>query len=212
MSTRGSTLPDQLLAIFNARSVKIGSAALVLSVTLIIAWISLSRPSLCGLLNDAQHIAAAHKLIGLSIVFIWSLGLFLTVLPLGTSTVFIAGFFLGPIAGVVQFASLVLSSAILFEFSKDKDDAQLKERLSAWPKLARWAELAQKHGLIYSVAIRIAPIVPSAGAALSSAYFHLIRRDFLLGTLLAGWIRPVGFAYLGSLGQFAPICGFGAGG
>ncbi len=197
----------QIFALFDARSVRVGLAIAFISLSAMLLWIGLSRPPLCPLIAQANALASEHTLLAYSVLTLWSFCLFLTVLPLGTTTIFIAGFFLGPMAGVAQYCALIASSMLLFHISKDQSDAQLKMRLSQWPALAKWADFARKRGFLFSAVLRIIPVVPSAGAALCAAYFHISRKDFLSGTILAGWIRPVGFATLGALGKFAPICG-----
>lgn len=119
----------------------------------------------------------------------------------------LAGLILGPLAGFVQFISLILASIVLFEIAREVDGRKLEDRLADYPNLSKLAGLASRRGLTFSIVSRLLPIVPSAVASLGAAYFSVKRRDFIVGTLLSGWVRPVCFGILGSLGRFAPICG-----
>lgn len=207
MTPKPRSALSHVVQIFDAKSVKIGLSVAVLSLFSILIWVGLSRPPLCPLLSHVNTIANTHHVIAYAILTTWSFCLFLTILPLGTTTIFIAGFFLGPLAGIAQYCALLASSMLLFHISKDTSDLQLKTRLSAWPALTKWSNLARKHGFVFSAILRIVPVVPSAAASLAAAYFHISRRDFYTGTIITGWIRPVAFATLGAMGKFAPICG-----
>lgn len=148
-----------------------------------------------------------HNFIVLSIVLLlWSFFLFLTVLPLGTVTVVTAGYVLGPIAGAIQFVSLVAASIILYELAKDKDNRLFDDRLGEYPRLMNLINTMRHRGIVFVVLSRLLPMIPSAIASLSASYVGISRRDYMVGLFLAGWVRPILFGMLGALGRTAPIC------
>lgn len=161
----------------------------------------------CNLVRGIAFQVDSQHLVWFALLAIVSFALLVTGIPFGTATILLAGYFLGPLAGPVQFVSLVLASIVLYEAAREKNPARLQAELESYPQLARYAGLARRQGFWFSVLMRLVPVVPSAVASLAAAFFSVSRREFLLATLLAGWVRPVGFAVLGSLGRFAPICG-----
>ncbi|MEL7040615.1 MAG: VTT domain-containing protein [Pseudomonadota bacterium] len=140
------------------------------------------------------------------VVLLWSFFLFLTVLPLGTVTVVAAGYILGPIAGAIQFVSLVAASILLYELAKEKDNRVLDDRLVEYPRLLKLINTMRHRGIVFVVLSRLLPMIPSAIASLSASYVGISRQDYLLGLFLAGWVRPILFGMLGALGRSAPIC------
>ncbi len=175
---------------------RLGLIIAALSVIGMLTWLSLAQPDFCSRLTGAQNWVNDYRLIAYLIVLVWSFFLFLTIMPLGTTTILIAGFFLGPSVGAVQFVSLVAASAVLYEIGREKDEAALAKRVAQYPALLKIAETGRKRGLIFSILLRLAPVVPSAVASLTASFFGLGRPAFYGGTLLAGWVRPVGFATL----------------
>lgn len=200
--------PLGLIGIFlNGRAVRVGLVVATASILIFAVWSMSQGWAACNTITDASRYVADRYILFIAVLMIWSFFVFLTVMPLGTATILLAGYFLGPVAGAAQFASLVLASLILYETGRERDPVRLERDLSAYPKLARYAGFARRQGFWFSVLMRLVPVVPSAAASLAAAFFSVSRRDFILATLLAGWVRPVGFAVLGSLGRFAPICG-----
>jgi len=197
-----------LIRIFlNGRAVRVGLLIAAISIVSLLVWSPLQGATACAAVADAARYADQWLLLLIGLLMICSFVVFLTVIPLGTAMVVLAGYLLGPVAGFAQFGSLLLASFILYQLGREADPAKLEHELASYPKLARFAAFARRQGFWFSVIIRITPVVPSAAASLAAAFFSVSRRDFMLATLLAGWVRPVGFAVLGSLGRFAPICG-----
>lgn len=198
----------QLLKVFlDARSVRIGAAVALVTVLMLAVWIMIQQQSPCSILLEQTRNANERQVLVFAALIAWSFLLFLTVMPLGTATVVLAGFFLGPMAGVAQFASLVAASAVLYELGRDRDPERLSRELAEWPQVAKLAALPRRNGFIFSALLRLVPVVPTAVASLSASYFAISRKDFMLATLAVGWVRPVGFAILGSLGKVSGICG-----
>lgn len=196
----------RLKPLLDLKSAKLGIALAVISLMGTLVAMS-ALPSPCSLLPAMAAFADAHRSLGLLLLGAWSFSLFMTVLPFGTVTILLAGYFLGPAAGLVQFIALIGASIIIYEVGRERDPALVEKRLADFPNLARSANLARRKGLAFSAFVRLVPVIPSAVASISASYFGISRQHFLLGTVIAGWCRPVGFAVLGHLGRFSPVCG-----
>lgn len=190
-----------------ARAVRLGLFILVVSCLAAIVWLVFGRPDFCDAVTDFGAFVAAHRLQAFALLMIWSFLLFLTVMPLGTTTILLAGYFLGPMAGVAQFAAMVLASAVIYEVGREQDPDILARRVKDYPVLLKVANIAQDRGLVFSSLSRLVPVIPSAVASLAASFFCLSRRSFYGGTLLVGWVRPVGFAALAAAGHMIPVCG-----
>lgn len=206
---QGLPVLSLLRSLWQARSVRTGGLVVAVSALAFVVWERLSPIAFCEVLARFERISGEAPASGLLILFLWSLILFCTVLPLGTLTVLIGGYLLGPVAGIAQFGAVLVSSLILFEIGRETQSDRLARRLESYPALTRWVAAAEASGLWISIVLRLAPVVPSATAALAASFLQISRREFMLATLLAGWVRPVGFAVLGSLGRFVPVCGIG---
>ncbi|MEL6568907.1 MAG: VTT domain-containing protein [Pseudomonadota bacterium] len=203
----GAGWRDAALAMVQARAVRIGVLVVLVTGIGAAVWVLANRPDLCAWLGAAETFARDHAGLAFLALFIWSACVFLTLAPLGTSTLLIASYLLGPMAGVVQFGALVMSSAILFEVSRERSDRALEARLEPFPRLNQLAGLARRNGLKFAIVTRVMPVIPSAGACLGAAYFNISRRDFYLGTLVSGWVRPAIFAVMGASAAALPVCG-----
>jgi len=188
---------------------KAGIVVFAISVLALLISGTIDPSAACRGVSTIHTIANGNPLLAYFILFGWSFGLFLTVMPLGTVTIILFGFLLGPAAGLVQFVALILSSMILYELGRGSDEETVNRRLEEYPALSRIGRVAAGHGKWATVILRLVPIVPSAVASLTASFFAISRWDFLIGTLVAGWVRPVAFAALGSLGHYAPVCGLG---
>ena len=200
-------MPAYISILLSPKSLRLALVVALVSITAMTFYWASGSQTFCESLLQTYAIADAHRVAGLFILFVVCFCLFLTIVPAGTLIILLAGFLFGPLAGPVQFAAIVCASLILYEIGKEGDPERLERELTEWPKLAAFAGLAKRRGFTFSVLMRLTPVVPSAVASLGASYFSVSRKDFILGTLAAGWVRPVGFALLGSLGRFAPICG-----
>ena len=197
---------DHLRQAADAPAIRWAGALLAGSLVIVFAAVLSSSAEPCEIVAAIMRRSETHSLaIMLVLAALW-FGLFLTFLPLGTSSVMAFGYLLGPQVGIVQFAALVAASAVLFEVSRDSDQDALAARLQAQPALLGLAQRVRRRGLWFSSLLRLVPVAPSAAASLAGSYFHLSRRDFYGGTLLAGWVRPVVFAWLGAAAADLPIC------
>lgn len=196
-----------LVHLADAPAVRVGFV--VLAVSLLaggVWWANQTGADACGWLAAAESTALEHIWLGYAILFCVSLGIFLTLMPLGSATVMTAGFLLGPMAGLVQFAALMLASTILYEIAREQDHEALAHRLKDFPRLHRIGRFAQTRGMAFAIISRLLPVVPSAAASLAGAYFCISRRDYYLGTLISGWVRPVALGMIGAAAGALPVC------
>ena len=203
---QAGSLIRQLAPLLDIKAARIAIIVALVSLSVVGIWLN-ALPSPCAWFLKVTEYLENRWLLGLAVVLVWSFCLFLTVLPFGTATILVAGYFLGPVAGISQYIALIAASIVLYEIGRDSDPKALERRLEKFPSLSRVAGLARRRGFAFSALLRIVPVVPSAVASLAASYFSVDRRSFILGTILAGWCRPLGFAFLGSLGRFAPVCG-----
>lgn len=162
-------------------------------------WINLVNPDFCHEVERTQDWLSRNALKAHLIFFIWCFLLSLTVIPLGSTSVIIAGALLGPTAGLDLYFGSMLSSFILFELGRDKDASALAARFEAFPRLIRLANFCRNRGLLFVILARILPILTSAMGALAACYFHISRWDFYVGTVLGAWVRPMLFATMAAL-------------
>ena len=133
-----------------------------------------------------------------ALLFIWCFLLFLTVAPLGSFTILAAGFFLGPVAGIVQFLALCASSFILHIWTAPRSKRAVYERVIKNKSVLKIVEKFRGRPVTTVCALRIVPIIPSCLCVLTCSAFAIPGRALLIGTILTGWIRPIALAYIGS--------------
>ncbi|WP_026942508.1 VTT domain-containing protein [Hellea balneolensis] len=146
----------------------------------------------------ASYIQAWPEPLGLTLLFLGCFFLFLTVAPLGSFTILVAGFLWGPIAGVVQFSALCLSSYALYIWTAPKGQNYAYQRIIKNGKALELAERFQLHPLKSVCVLRLVPVIPSCVCVLTCSAFSIPGRALFTGTLLSGWVRPVLLAYVGS--------------
>lgn len=136
-------------------------------------------------------------LIGLGL-FVWSCVLFTTFMPLGTATVLLAGYVLGPAAGLIQFGSMLISTVFLYRVFEQPDKSYRIENYTQNSTLLKLFDLVSDHSIWTVSLLRIIPVIPSAACVFISRILCIRLKDMIIGTLFVGWIRPVFFAFLGS--------------
>jgi uncharacterized membrane protein YdjX (TVP38/TMEM64 family) len=131
----------------------------------------------------------------------------LIILPLGTVSLMLAGAFIGWWTGLIYFAAMLLAGAALFGFARAHPR---QARRFVWRFVRGGARRAatrllrhiQDHTLTATAALRLFPVMPSAGCTLLIGACGGRFGGFMAGTALTGWIRPLAFAVLGAqLGQ-----------
>ncbi|MEL6473951.1 MAG: hypothetical protein AAFQ21_07680 [Pseudomonadota bacterium] len=157
--------------------------------------------------------SGSAAVVGAVVLFAWSVLLFLTVLPLGSVTIMLAGALLGAWAGWVQFVALILASQVLFETAEPTKRETWSAFYDGRPRLTAILTTLKTRGLATTIVLRLAPVIPSSVCTLSCVGLGVSREKFLLGTLLSGWVRPVILGLIGAhLGQAAIARLTGAGG
>lgn len=146
----------------------------------------------------AAYIQSWPKSLSLGLLFIGCFFLFLTIAPLGSFTILAAGFLLGPIAGVVQFLALCLSSYVLHIWTAPRGSTYAYQRLLKNKKALNLAEKFRGHPLKTVCVLRLVPVIPSCVCVLTCSAFAIPGRALFIGTLLTGWIRPIILAFIGS--------------
>ena len=183
-------------------------ALIVLTSTLLALLVLIIGPeNAVDQLVAMQTTIRAHQVESAVVLFIWSTILFLTVLPLGTATILIAGALLGTWAGWVQFVAQLVASLIIYEAAPPSREQDAIQYLDARPRLKTAILRLQHHGIVATSFLRILPVVPSALCSILCKALDIHRSKFIAGTVAVGWIRPVLFASIGSAASLAAIKG-----
>jgi len=185
------------------------SVALVVFVSFILALlVFITGPeNIVDRLTAMQASIRAHPFESALILFVWCTVLFLTVLPLGSATILIAGALLGTWAGWVQFVAQLVASLIIYEAATPSREQDAIQYLDARPRLKTAILRLQHHGIVATSFLRILPVVPSALCSILCKALDIHRSKFIAGTVAVGWIRPVLFASIGSAASLAAIKG-----
>ena len=130
---------------------------------------------------------------------VWALIANCLIVPAGSLSLIIGGAALGTfLPAAIWFAAQLASAPFIHRAASDRVVRQrLIERYlgaSATKLMAR----AARDGIWASVVLRLTPILPSAPAALIAAGIGISLRSFLIGSSLAGWVRPLYFASIGA--------------
>jgi len=129
----------------------------------------------------------------------------LVAIPSGTVLLILSGTLLGWWMGLVFHIAMMAAAVPVFLAARahPQQALHLAER---WLPKRFWQAHArgllagcQHHAALSTMALRLLPIVPSAGCTLVVAALGGRLAGFMTGTLLAGWVRPVAFATLGQL-------------
>lgn len=136
---------------------------------------------------------------------LWALIANCLIVPAGSLSLIIGGAALGSfLPAAIWFVAQLACAPLLYRAASDRTiRQQLIERYlgaSATKLMAR----AARDGIWASVVLRLTPVLPSAPAALIAAGIGISLRSFLIGSSLAGWVRPLYFASIGAAaGSFA---------
>lgn len=162
----------------------------IASLALVILYFGIGAAQLAENFEAFVSLMRGNPVTTLALLFVgWSL-LFLTVAPLGSFTVMIAGFVFGPLVGIVQAGSQLFSSLLLYKFLPPPERALLGDVKSG--------EVIQRFPVAFVALVRLVPILPSAVSVIAYREFAISLRHMVMGTLLAGWVRPLSLAWIGS--------------
>jgi uncharacterized membrane protein YdjX (TVP38/TMEM64 family) len=150
------------------------------------------------------------------IVCLWFLGSQLVPAPAGTISIIFAATILGVSAGVFYFLAMCATAPIVHQCTLQHPlwASRLLTRAIRRPRAAALARLLivriRRRPVQIVMALRLLPILPSAGCALLTGLAGLSWRSLLVGTLATGWIRPVLVAFSVELVQQSLISTAGA--
>ena len=163
---------------------------LVLSLVLFCAYVWTGpAESVEWLVSTVTH-ARSHPLRSCALLFFGWTCLFLTVAPLGSVTVMVAGFVFGPLIGSLQALAQLAASALLYAF--------LPRPTHAAPEGSDASRVLRERPVLFVSLLRLVPVLPSAVSVIAYRELGISFRHMVVGTALAGWVRPVGLAYVAS--------------
>lgn len=120
--------------------------------------------------------------------------------PSGTISIVLGGMAIGPLAGVLYFTAMLIAGVIVYSLARPAPGQaeRLIRRFAPGRNARRYGRLAlrrmRRRPIAATAALRLVPVVPSAGCALILAGAGISLRGLILGTLAAGWVRPLAFA------------------
>jgi uncharacterized membrane protein YdjX (TVP38/TMEM64 family) len=146
----------------------------------------------------------------------WALVANCLVVPAGSLSLVVGGALLGAVVPTsIWAAAQLLTAPVLYNLTlstvRGSALADLAQRyLNRAPvQAAALTGFAAANGVLATALLRLLPIMPNAPAAIIAATSGVPLRSFVLGSLLAGWVRPLYFATLGaaigSLGRLDAI-------
>lgn len=139
----------------------------------------------------------------IALFMLWALAANLIVIPSGSLTLVLAGFFVGAwVPALVWWSAQIITAPIVHTIGGRCIDPGLVERWlgRALPRasIETLRIAARREALLSSVLLRLTPLLPGAPGAVIAAAIGIPTRTFTLGTFAVGWIRPLYFASLGA--------------
>lgn len=138
----------------------------------------------------------------------WALVANCLVLPAGSVSLIAGGAMLGTVlpAAIWYVAQLATAPVIYRIGAAERDQAAALIARYLGPAGQSLRAGAAAEGLSATILLRLTPVLPSAVATLIAASLGIGLRPYLAGSALAGWVRPVYFASLGTaLGSLARV-------
>lgn len=127
----------------------------------------------------------------------------LVIIPSGTLSLILAGVVFGPVSGLLYFLAMLAACPPAHAFGRlrpEEADAFLARHVRSDRHRMRMLRLLARirsAPVALTAALRLAPVLPSAGCALLAGAAGVSLRGVMTGTVLAGWVRPVAIAVLG---------------
>jgi uncharacterized membrane protein YdjX (TVP38/TMEM64 family) len=175
----------------------------VIAIALAIGWLSEGR--LVGPLQALHGWTAAHPILAIAVYGVVATAAQCIIAPTGSLLMIAGGYFLGYVAAPVFFAGTLISGAIVHTLSGYPVMANLAERVArnrgsqqVRAYLASLSERITKRPILLSAMLRPIPVLPAAATAFLTRQLGINGWAVFLGTLLAGWIRPLSYAALGA--------------
>jgi uncharacterized membrane protein YdjX (TVP38/TMEM64 family) len=141
-----------------------------------------------------------HRTAALAAFALWAVLANCLVLPAGSLSLIAGGAVFGATAPAgIWFAAQLLTAPLIYRAgatSQDRVASLVARYLGRAP--ARLLATAARDGVWTTAVLRLTPILPSAPATLIAAGAGIELRAFLVGSAMAGWVRPLYFASLGA--------------
>lgn len=186
------------------------AALALLSMAAILAVVLASGDGGAGtLLSGIAARLEAHRTTALALFVAWALAANLIVIPSGSATLVLAGFFAGPwLPAAVWWGAQIVTAPIVHRIGGGSVDPAIVQRWlgHALPRGSQEAlrNATGREALFTSAMLRLTPLLPSAPAALVAAAVGIPATTFTLATVAVGWMRPL---YFTSLGATLPALG-----
>jgi uncharacterized membrane protein YdjX (TVP38/TMEM64 family) len=139
---------------------------------------------------------------------VWALVANCLVLPAGSLSLVAGGAILGMAApALIWFAAQLVTAPLIYRTgagSRDRIEPLVTRYLGS--SAVRIVARAAHDGVATTILLRLTPILPSAPACLIAAWAGIDLKSFMIGSGLAGWVRPLYFASLGAAaGELARV-------
>ena len=180
--------------------------ALVVGASLVgsglIGWLGPER--LPGLL----HLAADRAPLLLGLFAVWAMVANMLVLPAGSLSLIAGGAALGSLLpAAIWFLAQLVTSPLLYRASAT-DHARVLGLVDKYAGriAAGCLDRAARDGVWTTILLRLTPVLPSAPAGLIASASGIGLKQFIIGSVLAGWVRPLYFGSIGAgLGSLARL-------
>jgi uncharacterized membrane protein YdjX (TVP38/TMEM64 family) len=193
-----SGLMTQRRAIVGLGALAVLSIAAVIGSFVVVDHISIE--SLLGQIATWVEVHPSHAILGFAV---WAIAANLIVIPSGSLTLILAGFFVGAwLPAALWWGAQVVTAPIVHTIGARSIEPALVERLLQRAGLGASIEVlrlaARREGFLASAVLRLTPLLPGAPGAVIAAAAGICRTKFTLATLAVGWLRPLYFASLGA--------------
>ena len=131
----------------------------------------------------------------------WALVANCLVLPAGSLSLIAGGAVLGtPLPAAIWFIAQLITAPLLYKVAQRSSDAgsELLVQRYIGAEAAATLSRAADAGVATTIVMRLTPILPNAPATMIASWAGIRRRDFMIGSAIGGWVRPLYFASAGS--------------
>jgi uncharacterized membrane protein YdjX (TVP38/TMEM64 family) len=159
--------------------------------------------------REALTFLAERPVLMFSIFAVWSVVCVSLIVPAGTVSVIVGGILFGAfLPAALWTAAQLVTAPLIYRLtlrSFGTDDSGPAAPGAGIRVVERWLgrrsaeiiDLARIDGLFTVVVLRLLPIIPSAPTCMIAAALGIRLRHLMIGTLMAGWVRPLFYASLG---------------
>jgi uncharacterized membrane protein YdjX (TVP38/TMEM64 family) len=157
---------------------------------------------------DLLAAIAERRGLAITLFGLWALAANCLVLPAGSLSLIAGAMLLGTVLPAAIWYAAQLATAPLIHRSVDAGSSATTALVERYlgANAARLLGRAAQDGIWTTVVLRLTPVLPSAPAAMIAAWAGIDLRRFMLGSVLAGWVRPLYFASIGAtIGNVARV-------